>query len=97
MRQAIREGLGLAEQLAGLPFKAARQAFAETPMSSRPLGDVVRESMEVGEGLARLPFKAAAALLAETAAPPGPSLEERVAELERRLGVDPAAPTSPAG
>ncbi|HWI65460.1 MAG TPA: hypothetical protein VNT75_26810 [Symbiobacteriaceae bacterium] len=96
MRQVIQDGLNLAEQLASLPFKAARQAFQGTDLTQRPLGDVVRESLQIGEGLARLPFKAAGALLTEK--PDGPSLEQRVAELEKRLGVEPPpAETPPAG
>ncbi|HWI53880.1 MAG TPA: hypothetical protein VNT01_17210 [Symbiobacteriaceae bacterium] len=96
MRQAIQEGLNLAEQLAALPFKAARQAFEQSESNQRPWGELVRESMGIGEGLARLPFKATAVLLSEVARP-GPSLEERVAELERRLGVNPAPPPENAG
>lgn len=85
MRQTIREGLGLAEQLAALPFKAMREAL---PERERPWGDLVRESITIGEGLTRLPFKAAAAVLS-SADPTTSSLEQRVTELERRLGVAP--------
>lgn len=91
MRQTIREGLSLAQQLAALPFRAARQAFRQTDMSQRPLGDVVQETLHLGEGLAQLPFKATSALLSEVAER-GPSLADRVSALERRLGVDPPEP-----
>jgi hypothetical protein len=92
LRQTIKEGLTLAEQLAALPFTAARQAFQGSDLSERPWGEVVRESMSIGESLARLPFKATAALLA---GPDGPSLEQRVAELERRMGVQPPPVETP--
>jgi hypothetical protein len=90
LRKFIQEGLDLAQDLTALPFKAARQALQETPLSGRPIGDVVMDSLYLGEGLARLPLKATAALMAEF--PGGPSdLERRVAVLEQRLGV--ATPT----
>lgn len=99
MRQAIQEGLNLAEQLAALPFKAARQVLQRTEISQRSVGDVLRESLQIGEGLARLPFKAAGAVITDMGQPGGPSLEQRVAELEKRMGVEtpPPAPAQPVG
>ncbi|HYF93228.1 MAG TPA: hypothetical protein VD969_13440 [Symbiobacteriaceae bacterium] len=94
MRQALKEGLGLAEQLAALPFKTAREVFRATALSHRPLGEVVVESIGIGEGLARLPFRAASAMLVQ-AAQSATSLEQRVAELERRAGIEPPAPSQP--
>lgn len=86
MRETVKEGLSLVQQLAALPFRAARQAFKETPVSQRPLGSVVDESLSLGEGLARLPFKLAEALVEESAQA-RPRLEERVAALEQRAGI----------
>lgn len=86
MRQLVNEGLDLAQQMAALPFKAARQALRETELNSRPLGEVVEESLKLGEGVAKLPFKATAALLTELSLKM-PNLEERVAHLERHLGL----------
>lgn len=93
MLDVLREGLDLAQQLAALPFKAARHALRETSLSRRPLGEVVADSLMLGEGLAKLPFQATAALMAEMGRS-GPSLEERVANLERRLGAS-AEPSPP--
>ncbi|HYG56973.1 MAG TPA: hypothetical protein VD902_02750 [Symbiobacteriaceae bacterium] len=88
MQQVLKEGLSLAQQLAALPFKATRQAFRETTMSQRPLGEVVVESLNLGEGLAKLPWRLAEALVEESARlKPGPSLEQRVAALEERMRV----------
>ena len=86
MRETVKEGLSLVQQLAALPFKAARQAFKETSMSQRPLGGVVDESLSLGEGLARLPFKVAEALVEESAQA-RPGLEERVTALEQKVGM----------
>ena len=61
----MKEGLDLAQQLAALPFKAARQAFDSSNLGERPMADIIRESITLGEGLARLPFKVAGALLTE--------------------------------
>lgn len=83
MNKVVREGLDLAQQIAALPFKAARQALQETTLRSQPLGDVIEESLTLGEGLAKLPFKAAAAL-AKNFSRPRPDLEERVARLEQQ-------------
>lgn len=94
MRQMIKEGLDLAEQLAALPFTTARQAFAASETGKGPWGEVVRDSLDIGEGLARLPFKATAALLSGASSP---SLEARVTELERRLGVQPPPPADTTG
>lgn len=95
MRSAIMEGLDLAQQLAAMPFKAARQVLRDTPAGRRPLGEVVQDSLLIGEDLARLPFKISQALIAETSGA-APSLEERVANLEKRLGVtQPAPPEQP--
>ncbi|MDF2627024.1 MAG: hypothetical protein K0R39_855 [Symbiobacteriaceae bacterium] len=96
MRQTIKEGLGLAEQLAVLPFTAARQAFVASEGGRGPWAEVVRETLDVGEGLARLPFKATTALLSG-AGTGSPSLEERVAELERRMGMQPPPPADNPG
>lgn len=65
----------------------------ESPLSSRPMGAVIQDSLALGEGMAQLPFKAASALLSELSARK-PDLEQRVASLERRLGV-PADPVQP--
>lgn len=89
MRQTLKEGLDLVQQLAALPFTAARQALASSETSKGPWGEVARDSLDIGERLARLPFKATAALLD---GPDSPSLEQRVAELERRMGVQPPSP-----
>ena len=96
MRQTIKEGLDLAQELAALPFRAARQLFREGDVSRRPLGEVLMDSLRIGEDLARLPFKATAALVTEMT-PAGPSLEERVAALERQVSppAEPPAPTAP--
>jgi hypothetical protein len=93
MRQALMEGLDLAQQLVALPFKASRQLFRETGMARRPLGEVITESLTIGEDLTKLPFKAAAALLSEVSSS-GPSLEERVAALEQQVGIQPPTPTN---
>jgi hypothetical protein len=94
VRQAIQEGLGLLEQIAALPFKAARQAFRESDLSRRPLGEVVQDSLHLGEDLAKLPFKAVSAVMTEMAQK-GPGLEQRVAELEKRLGIQPPLESPP--
>jgi hypothetical protein len=72
LRQTIKEGLGIAEQLAAFPFTAARQALTSSETDRGPWGDVVRDSLSIGEGLARLPFKVTVALLggANTEPPP---------------------------
>lgn len=94
MRQTIKEGLDLAQQLAALPFTAARQALTASETGRGRWGDVMRDTIDIGEGLARLPFKATAVFLAGS---DSPSLEERVAELERRLGVQPPPETDTPG
>lgn len=90
LRQMIKEGLGLAQQLAALPFKTAKLALQETTLKERPLGGVLEDSLELGEGLARLPFQATAAIMDEIAdrRPAIDTLEAKVAVLERRLGVE---------
>jgi hypothetical protein len=90
LRQMIKEGLSLAQQLAALPFKTARGALRETPLKERPLGDVLDDSFALGEGLARLPFRATAAIMDEIVErrPTIDTLEAKVAELERRLGLE---------
>jgi hypothetical protein len=74
LRQTIKEGLGIAEQLAAFPFTAARQALASSETDRGPWSEVVRDSLNIGEGLARLPFKVTVALLggANTEPPPPP-------------------------
>lgn len=83
MRQTVKDGLNLAQELAALPFRAARQLLRETDINRRPLGEVVADSLRIGEELARLPFKATAAVMDEMA-PSSPSLEQRVAALEQQ-------------
>jgi len=60
----VKEGLDLAQQMASLPFKAARQALDASDLKERSVADLIRESITLGEGLAQLPFKAAGVLLA---------------------------------
>lgn len=96
MRSLLREGLDLAQQIAALPFRAAREALRDSRWTDQPLGEVVEDSLFLGEGLAKLPFKATLAAM-DTLRQSRPDLEERVAELERRLGVtEPPAPEAPA-
>lgn len=94
MQEAIREGLDLTQQLIALPFKVAREAFRQTALSRRPVGEIVTETLHLGEDVAKLPWKAAAALMVETSQRK-PGLEARVAELERRLELPPAGDTAP--
>lgn len=83
MKALLHEGLGLAQQMAALPFKAIRQALNETMPQERALNGVLKETLELGEGLARLPFKVAGAVLDEFSE--RASLQQRVADLESRL------------
>jgi sirohydrochlorin ferrochelatase len=83
--------MDLTQQLVALPFKAVRQAFQETDFSKRPVGEVITEALYVGEDLAKLPLKATAAILSEIGQRK-PDLEERVASLERHLGLTPTEP-----
>jgi hypothetical protein len=98
VRQTVKEGLNLAQELAALPFRAARQLLRDTDMKQRPLGEVVADSLRIGEDLVRIPFKATAAIMDEMA-PGSPSLEQRVAALERQLAPQepqqPPVPTDP--
>gem|GEM_PF-5864740 len=83
------------QQLSALPFRVARKALQESTVSQRPLGGVLADSLAIGEGLARLPFKATSAVLDEMARM-RPSLEQRVAALEQKAGIEPPAPAGSA-
>ncbi len=91
MNKVLGEGLDLAQQLAALPFKAARQLLEGSTLKNRAVGDVLSESLSLSEGFARLPFKAAAALLTELGEQK-PNLEERVATLEQKAREPGAGP-----